>query len=255
MSYTIQHSVGRRGTNEPDDVRTVQTLLRLAAQDPGERNLDPRREDGTCDDRTIRSITIFQERFMERTDGLVEAGGRTFGNLVKVTTPGACMPRSGTLLAADLVKVLLPQAGQKYVLGAVVPKENANWIGPWDCAEFVAWGIYQVAGRYVGCRSSRAPNRVTYMNGYTGYFAQDLPSCATAVTQDEAAEIPGIIALRVAGGPGQIGHIAVTRGGNQTIEAAGRREGVRSKRLRGRGWHSYWRLDFLEYATDQCSFV
>lgn len=166
-----------------------------------------------------------------------------------------CLRRAGTIYAEYLVKVLLPHQGEIYDLGAKVPKTNANWIGPWDCAEFVAWGIYQVSGRYVGCQFTNSPNGVRYMNAYTGWFGQQLPGCATKVDEEEAAETPGVIALRLSRGHGRMGHIAVTRGFNQTIEAASTRQGVRSKRLKGRTWHSFWKLDFLTYNNNQCSFV
>jgi hypothetical protein len=34
---------------------------------------------------------------------------------------------------------------EDYVLGVVAPKNNPNWRGPWDCAEFTSWLVYQEA--------------------------------------------------------------------------------------------------------------
>jgi hypothetical protein len=252
---SINQSVGRGGKNQEADVITVQTLLKRTAQYPAERHLDPGKADGDCGSNTIRSIGIFQERFMSSPDKRVDPGGQTFAKLLKVSQLSyQCLPVPHTVAAKDLVKVLLPRQGDKYVFGAVVPKYHPDWVGPWDCAEFVAWGIYQITGRYVGCRSGNAPNGVEYMNSYTGWFGQDLPGCATEITGEEAAETPGAIALRIGRGQGQIGHIAVSRGGNQTIEAASSREGVRCKRLKGRTWTSFWKLDFLHY-PNQCWIV
>ena len=33
----------------------------------------------------------------------------------------------------------------------LVPKNNANWRGPWDCAEFMSWLVYQEGGFLYGC--------------------------------------------------------------------------------------------------------
>lgn len=141
--------------------------------------------------------------------------------------------------ARDLVRVLLPHAGEQYRLGALAPKENAAYHGPWDCAEFVAWGIYQVTGRYVGCRGRRH-------DAYTGYFAEDLPRVATQITEEEAVELIGAIALRTARGH-HIGHIAVSRGANRTIEAASTALGVTSRHMKHRGFTHFYMLDGLVY--------
>lgn len=37
-----------------------------------------------------------------------------------------------------------------------VPKDDASWRGPWDCAEFVSWLVYQEAGVLYGCDDDKA---------------------------------------------------------------------------------------------------
>jgi len=148
--------------------------------------------------------------------------------------------------ARSLVSLLLPHRGERYVFGALAPKENAAYRGPWDCAEFVAWGIYQATGQYVGCRGRR-------QNAYTGFFAQDLPRLGTAISEEEAAELIGAIALRPPR-RGRIGHIAVSRGGGRTIEAAGSRLGVTSLSMSGRGFTEFYTLNSLTYEY-MCAFL
>ncbi|HLJ50455.1 MAG TPA: glucosaminidase domain-containing protein [Bryobacteraceae bacterium] len=67
-------SVGRQGRNHHDDVQLVQDLL----------NLNP---DGLCGPQTIRAIEAYQrnELGMDKPDGRVDPGGRTFRAL--------CLPR------------------------------------------------------------------------------------------------------------------------------------------------------------------
>ncbi|HET6522533.1 MAG TPA: hypothetical protein VFG47_22325 [Geminicoccaceae bacterium] len=149
--------------------------------------------------------------------------------------------------ARQLVRLLLQHTGEKYKWGlASIPKENAGYKGPWDCAEFVAWGIYQVTGQYVGCRGRNH-------NAYTGYFADDLPRFGTELPEEEAVELIGAIALRKARA-GRVGHIAVCRGGGRTIEAASTRLGVCSLDMRGRGFERYYTLNSLTYEY-MCAFV
>jgi hypothetical protein len=138
-----------------------------------------------------------------------------------------------------MVDLLLKHTGEKYVFGALAPKENASYKGPWDCAEFVAWGIYQTAGIYVGCRGRKH-------DAYTGYFADDLPRLGTEIPEDEAVELIGAIALRKPRA-GRVGHIAVCRGGNRSIEAASTRLGVCSRTMRGNGYQHYYTLNALTY--------
>lgn len=148
--------------------------------------------------------------------------------------------------ARQLVQRLLPHRGERYVLGALAPKDDADYAGPWDCAEFVAWGIYQTTGHYVGCRGPRH-------DAYTGYFVQDLPSVATSITEAEAADMIGTIALRPPS-KARVGHIAVSRGAGRTIEAASSRLGVTSLSMANRGFTRFYTLDALVYDY-ACSFL
>ena len=146
---------------------------------------------------------------------------------------------------ADLLKLAGEHVGERYV-NMLVPKDHAGWKGPWDCAEFVSWGIYQVTGHYVGTRGRRD-------DAWTGYFAEDLPRVGTRITADEDADCIGAIALRPRTS-GRIGHIAVSRGGGRTIEAASTRLGVASLSMKGRGFTEYYTLNSLVYDM-ACGFM
>src|SRR5439155_19058624 len=52
----------------------------------------------------------------------------------------------------DIVERAREHVGEKYILGVLAPKDNSNWTGPWDCAEFASWLVFQVAAKLYGCR-------------------------------------------------------------------------------------------------------
>jgi hypothetical protein len=49
--------------------------------------------------------------------------------------------------------------GEDYV-NVLVPKNNPNWRGPWDCAEFMSWLVYQEARILYGCIDDNSPPAV-----------------------------------------------------------------------------------------------
>jgi len=44
-----------------------------------------------------------------------------------------------------VLRIASQHLGEKYLLGTPVPKDNPDWDGPWDCAEFASWLIFQAA--------------------------------------------------------------------------------------------------------------
>ncbi len=94
----------------------------------------------------------------------------------------------------DILKLGKNNIGEIYVLGAVVPKNNSSWKGPWDCAEFTSWLFYQVGKKLYGC-SSAVANPAT-ADAYTGYWRRDAEHIGKIVTVDEAARMAGAFVLR-----------------------------------------------------------
>ena len=47
---------------------------------------------------------------------------------------------------AQLLALAETRIGEKYV-NVQVPKDNRHWRGPWDCAEFASWLVYQATGK------------------------------------------------------------------------------------------------------------
>jgi len=118
------------------------------------------------------------------------------------------------------------------VLGALAPKDNPDWCGPWDCAEFASWCVYQVTGQLFGCRPRDGdPDRV---DAYTGYWAEDAERIGTVISVGQTAATAGAFLLRLPGSA--IGHVAISSGDGRTVEAHSRVKGVIEGAVDGRRW-------------------
>jgi len=145
---------------------------------------------------------------------------------------------------ADLLALAKTRIGQKYV-NICVPKNNPNWKGPWDCAEFMSWLVYQVGGYLYGCIDNNA-NPAT-VEAYTGAWKVDAKKRGKMIPWQEAAAITGAILLRYPPSPGAMGHIAVSDGQGGTVEARGTKWGVVAHTANGRGWDTGILLPDFEY--------
>lgn len=141
------------------------------------------------------------------------------------------MPVTGT----DLLQLAETRLGEKYV-NVLVPKDNPNWHGPWDCAEFASWVVYQKVKKLYGCLPNTGKPATT--EAYSGAWVRDAASGTLLVVDQATANImAGIVLLRKPPLPGHMGHIAITDGRGGTVEAAGTGLGVRRGKVEGRLWH------------------
>jgi lysozyme family protein/peptidoglycan hydrolase-like protein with peptidoglycan-binding domain len=136
---------------------------------------------------------------------------------------------------AGLLRRAREHIHEQYV-NTQVPKDDPNWKGPWDCAEFISWLVFQEAGILYGCVDDNA--KPSQADAYTGAWQTDLMKRGTRVSVDEAAATIGGIVLRYPPGPGKMGHIALCDGKGGTVEAKGRLYGVVADTVHGRGWHT-----------------
>lgn len=123
--------------------------------------------------------------------------------------------------------------GERYV-NVLVPKDNPDWRGPWDCAEFASWLVFQTSGRLFGCTDDAGNPATT--EAYTGAWASDARRLGKMVSPDEAARTRGAFLLRFPPAPGSMGHIVVSDGAGGTVEAMGTAYGVRTGKVAGRAW-------------------
>jgi murein L,D-transpeptidase YcbB/YkuD len=125
------------------------------------------------------------------------------------------------------------RVGEDYV-NVQVPKDDANWHGPWDCAEFMSWLVYQLSGRLYGCIDDNDPPASA--DAYTGAWKRDSATLGRRISWEDAAATEGAILLRYPPQPGTMGHIAVSDGNGGTVEARGRAYGVCRASADGRDW-------------------
>ena len=120
---------------------------------------------------------------------------------------------------------------EPYVLGARAPMGNPDWKGPWDCAEFASWCVYQATGVLYGVR----PDDPILADAYTGYWGEQAERDGATAPIDHAVGIAGACLLRKPGA-GPTGHIAISTGDGGTLEAYSSSRGVIAYQADGRRW-------------------
>jgi hypothetical protein len=131
----------------------------------------------------------------------------------------------------ELVNAALQHLGEQYILGSVVPKNDAAWDGPWDCAEFVSWCVYQTARVLYGCDDDQGEPATA--DAYTGFWGRDARTIGREISVAAAAGIAGAAVLRL--GP-KMGHIVISDGQGGTVEAHSTNTGVIRHTLNNRRW-------------------
>jgi hypothetical protein len=142
-----------------------------------------------------------------------------------------------------VVALARTRLGERYVLGQRVPMVDATWHGPWDCAEFASWCVFQATGRLYGTRPSDDPVRA---DAYTGYWGDQARADGATITPELAARTPGALVLRLPVG-NRAGHIVISDGNGGTLEAHSTVRGVVADQLGGRRWDFGILVPGLEY--------
>lgn len=140
------------------------------------------------------------------------------------------------MIGSRILDVARPHLGERYVLGSHAPLANRNWTGPWDCAEFASWLVYQAYGMLYGC-GTRTDLRKA--DPYSGSWWDDAETAGVAVPVDRAVFTPGAFLVRrprVDGTRRLSGHVALSVGDGTVYEAAGAKLGVRVGPALGRRW-------------------
>ena len=139
---------------------------------------------------------------------------------------------AGAATGDDLLRIARMHIGERYVLGARAPMANAGWSGPWDCAEFVSWCVFQASGILYGTRPRNDP---MLADAFTGFWADQAQAGRHTIEVQEAAAIRGAAVLRKPAS-GLIGHIVLSDGKGGTVEAHSSMRGVIAGSLSARRW-------------------
>jgi len=136
---------------------------------------------------------------------------------------------------------------EKYVLGALAPKNNSKWTGPWDCAEFASWCVFQAAEILYGCGNNGS--NPASADAFTGFWQRDSKKLGKRVSVEIAAQTPGAMVLRFPQ-PGLIGHIVISDGKGGTVEAHSTKRGVIKNQISGRRWDTGVLVPGIEYTQN-----
>jgi N-acetylmuramoyl-L-alanine amidase len=148
----------------------------------------------------------------------------------------------------DFVALAKKHLSEKYVFGQLVPKNNSNWKGPWDCAEFTSWLIYQLTNQLYGCYNDKGDPGSA--DSYTGYWGRDAEIKGIKISINEAAKTSGAFLLRLAAN-GSTGHVVLTDGNYGTIEAYSSKYGIISYTVHNRRWDFGIILPGIDYTVKQ----
>lgn len=150
----------------------------------------------------------------------------------------------------DLADKAQTRQGCEYVFGAIVPKNDADYMGAFDCAELVSWAVFQTIGKLYGCENDNSKDP-QHADAGTPYWANDVNSGRVRrISIEIARATPGAILLREAS-DGVEGHIVISKGDGTTIEAMGRKWGVTNGVVDGRRWTTGILLNEIEYASNE----
>jgi N-acetylmuramoyl-L-alanine amidase len=144
----------------------------------------------------------------------------------------------------DLVALAKKHIGEKYVLGIIAPKDQADYKGPFDCAEFASYCVYQVTGKLYGCANNEGNPHGA--DAFSGFWGRDAEKIGKTVTIAEASRTPGSFVIRLAGN-GQIGHVAMTQGAGRTVEANSTKYGLIESVISGRRWDLAVQIPWITY--------
>ncbi|HEX8456545.1 MAG TPA: glycoside hydrolase domain-containing protein [Pyrinomonadaceae bacterium] len=147
---------------------------------------------------------------------------------------------------AQLFELGVRHLHQTYILGARVPLDNAGWQGPWDCAEFVSWCVYQLTGKLYGC-SNNNTEPPGHTESYTGWWGRDARAgVVEQITVKQATNTLGAVLLRLPQ-PNMNGHIVISDGRGGTVEAHSKDKGVIRGEVKGRRWDMGIRIPGFNY--------
>lgn len=139
----------------------------------------------------------------------------------------------------QLIELASKHIGEKYVLSAAIPFENAGYKGPWDYAGFISWVIYQTSGIKIGIKDNQFS---------INQWVTDATKLGKRISISDAAQTYGAILLRSPGYKGiALGHVVFSDGNGGTIEAKSAQDNVCKSVIKGRSWEYGLLIEGITY--------
>src|SRR5439155_27056966 len=89
-----------------------------------------------------------------------------------------------TASGVSILELARQHVGERYILGALAPKNNPKWKGPWDCAEFASWLIFEASAKLYGC--DRDFGDPATADAFTGFWERDAKSLGEMIPVERA---------------------------------------------------------------------
>ena len=93
----------------------------------------------------------------------------------------------------EILQLAREHLGERCVPGAAVRKDDADWKGPGDPAEFASWLIYQVTGKLYGCKNNTGDPAEEIAEPESWF--QDAQLIGRKTSLKRAARTPGSVVL------------------------------------------------------------
>ena len=151
-----------------------------------------------------------------------------------------------------MIELARQHVGEVYK-SVVVPKNDPNWHGPWDCAELLSWLVYQVSDQLYGCVDDKAPPATA--DAYTGGWEHDSAELGRRVSIQQAAATAGGILLRYPPTAGAEGHAVICDGVGGTVEAKNTASGVVADTVQNRYWDTGVLIPGVSYGAPNPAFL
>lgn len=148
---------------------------------------------------------------------------------------------------AQIISLAEKHIGEKYVLGVIAPKNQESYTGPWDCAEFMSFIVYQLTQRLYGCANNNG--RPDTADAYSGFWPRDAKEIGTLISINDGFATPGAALIRTAGN-GLIGHSVFSDGKGGTVEAHSSKRGVIRNVVTGRRWDYAILVPWIDYTKN-----
>nr|WP_319493315.1 hypothetical protein [uncultured Desulfobacter sp.] len=166
MTKSISASVGKKGANRPNDVKTVQELLNKVPITSG-RPTPLLEVDGMCWSLTCTAIGNFQKIScgFKWPDQLISVGGRTWNQLIALTGGATGLDTNDEdVISIPPISAMFPRYGVDSYINANNDQYTSGNRKFYDAVYDKLQTPISFWGRYIGASNSLTPDEVNYLH-------------------------------------------------------------------------------------------